>query len=77
MKNHFDISGSIKIREVDIAGVACITLDCFFCQCFFTQCIGYNMSCIGVVTKSNQMAFLLHLFKLSLIQESYFPSVCL
>ena len=23
MKNHFDISGSIKIREVDIAGVAC------------------------------------------------------
>ena len=24
MKNHFDISGSIKIHEVDIAGVACI-----------------------------------------------------
>ena len=24
MKNHFDISDSIKIREVDIAGVACI-----------------------------------------------------
>ena len=24
MKNHFDISGSIEIREVDIAGVACI-----------------------------------------------------
>ena len=23
-KNHFDISGSIEIREVDIAGVACI-----------------------------------------------------
>ena len=23
MKNHFDISGSIEIREVDIAGVAC------------------------------------------------------
>ena len=23
MKNHFDISGSIQIREVDIAGVAC------------------------------------------------------
>ena len=22
MKNHFDISGSIEIREVDIAGVA-------------------------------------------------------
>ena len=24
MKTHFDISGSIEIREVDIAGVACI-----------------------------------------------------
>ena len=24
MKNHFDISGSIEIREVKIAGVACI-----------------------------------------------------
>ena len=24
MKNHFDISGSIEIREVDIARVACI-----------------------------------------------------
>ena len=24
MKNRFDISGSIEIREVDIAGVACI-----------------------------------------------------
>ena len=23
MKNHFDISGSIEIREVDKAGVAC------------------------------------------------------
>ena len=26
MKNHFDISGSIEIREVDIAGVACILI---------------------------------------------------
>ena len=26
MKNHFDISGSIEIRQVDIAGVACIDL---------------------------------------------------
>ena len=25
MKIHFDISGSIEIRKVDIAGVACIT----------------------------------------------------
>ena len=24
MKNHFDISGSIDIREVDIVGVACL-----------------------------------------------------
>ena len=24
MKNHFNIGGSIEIREVDIAGVACI-----------------------------------------------------
>ena len=30
MKNHFDISGSIEIREVDIAGVACTcTLNIF------------------------------------------------
>ena len=27
MKNHFDISDSIEIREVDIAGVACIFND--------------------------------------------------
>ena len=27
MKNHFDISGSIEIREVDIARVACIMTD--------------------------------------------------
>ena len=26
MENHFDISDSIEIREVDIAGVACISL---------------------------------------------------
>ena len=26
MKNHFDISGGIEIREVDIAGVACINI---------------------------------------------------
>ena len=26
MKNHFDISGSIEIRAVNIAGVACILL---------------------------------------------------
>ena len=25
MKNNFDISGGIEIREVDIAGVACIS----------------------------------------------------
>ena len=25
MKNHFDISGSIQIREVDIVGVACMS----------------------------------------------------
>ena len=31
MKNHFDISGSIEICEVDIAGVACI---CFMNQFF-------------------------------------------
>ena len=26
MKNHFDVSDSIEIREVDIAGVACISI---------------------------------------------------
>ena len=26
MKNHFDINGSIEMREVDIAGVACMYL---------------------------------------------------
>ena len=30
MKNHFDISGSIAIREVDIAGVACMNLSYAF-----------------------------------------------
>ena len=29
IKNHFDISGSIEIREVDIAGVACTYLYLF------------------------------------------------
>ena len=28
MKNHIDISDSIEIREVDIAGVACISNQC-------------------------------------------------
>ena len=32
-KSHFDISGSIEIREVDIAGVACI---------FYIFLSGYN-----------------------------------
>ena len=27
MRNHFDISDSIEISEVDIAGVACIMAD--------------------------------------------------
>ena len=31
MKNHFDISGSIEIREVDIAGVENIRLN--YCPC--------------------------------------------
>ena len=44
MKNHFDISGSIEIREVDIAGVACISsylilkADTFF-LCIFVLCL--------------------------------------
>ena len=28
MKNHFDLSDSIEIREVDIAGVACMQIIC-------------------------------------------------
>ena len=38
MKNHFNISGSIEIREVDIAGVACIA-KCSFSniQCHFVH----------------------------------------
>ena len=32
MKNHFDISDSIEIREVDIAGVACICKNVFGVQ---------------------------------------------
>ena len=31
MKNHFDISGSIEIHEVNIAGVACILKILFLC----------------------------------------------
>ena len=37
MKNHFDISGSIEIREVDIAGVACILI---------AKCIRLPSECI-------------------------------
>ena len=43
MKNHFDVRGSIEIREVEIAGVACIckymlyifNKYLFKCQCNF------------------------------------------
>ena len=38
MKNHFDISDSIEIREVDIAGVACIYVAGTHQNCF-TQAI--------------------------------------
>ena len=34
-KNHFDISGSIEIREVDIVGVACICIKKFYAKNFF------------------------------------------
>ena len=44
MKNHFDISGSIEIREVDIAGVACI------CTIVFT--VSFS-SCINVFVWHN------------------------
>ena len=39
MNNHLDISGSIEIREVDIAGVACIrqTFHCFALNSNFIQ----------------------------------------
>ena len=33
MKNHFDISYSIEIHEVDIAGVACISLCSRYIRC--------------------------------------------
>ena len=36
MKNHFDISVSIEIREVDIAGVACIAIFVSFTAVTFT-----------------------------------------
>ena len=32
MKNHFDISDGIEIREVDIAGVACTYVALVSCQ---------------------------------------------
>ena len=35
MKNHFDISDSIKLREVDIAGVACTLPDVRYCLKFY------------------------------------------
>ena len=73
MKNHFDISGSIEIREVDIAGVACmyyikpllydiIDVTLRFSQCYSTKCISYNMNCMGAVTQSNQMGTNKHHF---------------
>ena len=33
MKNHFDISGSIEIHKVEIAGVACIHDTSTYCPC--------------------------------------------
>ena len=42
MKNHFDISGSIEIREVDIAGVACI----FYFSFVHTK-ITHSNACMG------------------------------
>ena len=38
MKNYFNISGSIEIREVDIAGVACIWLCSSVKKCVPTTC---------------------------------------
>ena len=38
MKNHFDISGSIEIREVDIAGVACIFIEQVLCHSDISIC---------------------------------------
>ena len=39
MKNHFDISGSIEIREVDIAGVACTLYVVEGSEKLFTFCM--------------------------------------
>ena len=43
MKNHFNISDSIEIREVDIAGVACIAT------------LYYDMPTEKVIFKGEQM----------------------
>ena len=45
IKNHFDISDSIEIREVDIAGVACIYIYIYiFFFFFFTIFFGHFRS---------------------------------
>ena len=52
MKNHFDISDSIEIREVDIAGVACIC----YCNMFIIlnkYCLTQNsiVICSHIISK--------------------------
>ena len=46
MKNHFDISGCIEIREVEIAGVACN----FMCLVLTLKLLQISMSAYSEAT---------------------------
>ena len=48
MKTHFDISDSIEIRKVDIAGVACI-LNKRNIYCPFTDAILHQNGCYFII----------------------------
>ena len=65
MKYHFDISDSIDICEVDIAGVACITLpNTYFTSKNKTYALKSTILCCYIVTlQYENILFFIFLFE--------------
>ena len=61
IKNHFDISGSIEIREVDIAGVACTSFQ-----------LRYSSRPIIVESRNGHVLVIIYRYVLFLTNKSYF-----
>ena len=57
MKNHFDISGSIEIREVDVAGVACTSIEAKdnvkYLGAVLDQCLSGENMVTSIIQKAN------------------------